>query len=90
MKYRYSTRPMARERRRIKAAVFHRDNGACFWCDRDLSFAESTLDHIITASRGGAFAVGNLVLACLSCNGRRSDMTAVAFLRQQIGRGGAL
>lgn len=53
-----------------------RQNGECFYCRRVLVL---TMDHVIPVSRGGVTSVGNLVLACRSCNSRKNNMTIMEF-----------
>lgn len=51
-----------------------RDGGRCVWCSAVLVRGENlTLDHIRPASQSGSWALQNLLLACLDCNGERKD-----------------
>lgn len=77
-------RPTSYIRRQIKKRVYKREKGQCFWCDVALTFEEATLDHIITAGRGGPFKPKNLVLACLPCNKRRDDLDPHQFALEQF------
>lgn len=43
------------------------------WCAYCGDYAD-TVDHVIPTSRGGANIIANLVLACRTCNGEKSDM----------------
>lgn len=73
-------RMSAFERRQIRLQVFLRDEGKCFWCDKALTFKESTFDHIIPKSRGGGYSYDNGVLSCKRCNLLRGDIGASDYL----------
>ena len=77
-------RPRSHIRRKIKRDVFARDGGKCFWCSTNITLEGSTVDHIVTASRGGSYHPRNLVLACFDCNQLRGDMPADRFLRSVL------
>jgi 5-methylcytosine-specific restriction endonuclease McrA len=57
----------------------------CFYCKRDLKvyrFDDSrklddrmTIDHLWPVSKGGKHELGNTVLACLGCNGKKGSKT---------------
>jgi 5-methylcytosine-specific restriction endonuclease McrA len=49
------------------------DDPTCHYCLRDLSLTDSTLDHIVPVSQGGAHEDWNWLLACEPCNSNRSD-----------------
>lgn len=44
---------------------------SCFWCDSLLKYPERTIDHLIPVAKGGKHVLGNLVIACKSCNSRK-------------------
>lgn len=69
---------------RFKAKLFFRERGKCFYCSRSLNIKCATFDHIIPRSKGGGFYAGNLVIACLPCNGERGDGDAAEFLRRKM------
>lgn len=48
----------------------------CFYCG---SFDNPTLDHVIPVVRGGKHSIGNLVVACKSCNSRKSKKTIMEW-----------
>ena len=52
--------------------VFNRDRWTCQYCG---SKSELTLDHVHPRSRGGDSSWTNLVAACKSCNGKKSNHT---------------
>lgn len=49
--------------------------GVCEYCGDKIPFAEATKDHIYPKSLGGTNDDFNLVLACRSCNARKSNQT---------------
>lgn len=55
---------IAAERREIRAAVFERDRGRCFYCGAEAV----VLDHVIPRARGGMTVEFNLVACCRTCN----------------------
>jgi hypothetical protein len=59
-----------------------RDGDHCVWCRTPITYQSihATLDHIRCRSHGGADALDNLVLACASCNHRRANAPASAWL----------
>ena len=44
----------------------------CHWCKRVFHPRECHADHVMPLSRGGKHALSNLVIACASCNVRKS------------------
>lgn len=52
--------------------VLKRDHHACQYCG---STKKLTLDHVLPRSRGGLHTWDNVVTACETCNGRKSDRT---------------
>lgn len=57
----------------------------CFWCSKNLTDENKTIDHVVPQSYGGGHNPENLVACCLGCNIQRSDVHA----RPRTGRGGA-
>lgn len=65
---------MTTKKSTIKRTMFAgRSRVECHYCQRLLTFDETTLDHVLPKSMGGTFALSNLVLACLDCNQKRGD-----------------
>jgi 5-methylcytosine-specific restriction endonuclease McrA len=75
----FGTSPAAR---RLRVAVFTRDNFTCQDCgyrpdvippnyDGRLTIGDLTLDHIIPAFRGGLWRDHNLATRCRPCNARK-------------------
>jgi 5-methylcytosine-specific restriction endonuclease McrA len=53
-----------------RAMIYKRDDNKCQYCGSTRSL---TIDHIIPKSRGGEDTWENLVVACCSCNTKKSD-----------------
>jgi len=67
----------------IKALLIEVYGPACM--KPGCSGVDLTLDHIIPLSKGGAHAVFNLQLLCMSCNARKGNRSSVDY-RPVIGR----
>lgn len=55
--------------------LFRDQGGCCFYCSTECSFTvgtrspiRATLDHKLARSKGGTWAIRNLVMACYRCN----------------------
>lgn len=57
----------------MRRLIFERDGEVCRYC-ADTS-GPFELDHVIPVSRGGRNKIDNLVVACRTCNRRKSDRT---------------
>ncbi len=55
----------------LKKQVYGLDGGYCAYCEKQLSFEESKLDHIYPDSKGGAETPDNLTIACEPCNRKK-------------------
>jgi 5-methylcytosine-specific restriction endonuclease McrA len=53
--------------------ILIRDRYTCQYCERVLSSAELTLDHVTPRSRGGESNWENLVACCHRCNNRKGN-----------------
>lgn len=79
--------------RELKADVFERDGGQCFYCDKPVKIVgwswpaappkhdDATMDHIIPHCQGGTQRYDNVVLCCRECNEEREASSAEDFLR---------
>lgn len=56
------------------AGVIESDGSRCRYCGTEC-FEDLTIDHVFPRSRGGSDNPSNLVVACRSCNSRKSDKT---------------
>lgn len=69
-------------RSELVLALIERDGDQCFYCDRDFSIRERTIDHYIPQSWGFAngwtyeqvWDLSNLRLACKPCNAKKGDL----------------
>jgi hypothetical protein len=59
--------------RREKFKILHRDNFTCRYCGARPGSENLEVDHLIPRSRNGSDNACNLVAACVTCNGRKSD-----------------
>ena len=64
-----------REVRLSRRNIFERDKHVCQYCHKRFSKSELTIDHVLPRSRGGADTWQNLVLACVKCNHKKSNLT---------------
>lgn len=58
-----------------RAKLFRRDRGLCAYCGQRFNEQALQAEHIVPASRGGAWSWMNLVAACAACNGRKAART---------------
>jgi len=56
-----------------KRKVFERDGNKCGYCDKTLTSANRTIDHVIPTSRGGRNSYDNVVACCGACNSKKGD-----------------
>lgn len=68
---------------KVRAAVYKRDQYACFYCGRTREDgAILTLDHFIARALGGTNEESNLFTACKSCNSRKGKVGPGDIYRQ--------
>lgn len=77
----YGGRLPPSEWRRIRQAVFERDNYTCQYCGK--CGGDLECDHIVPVSRGGTNDISNLVTACKECNRKKAAKTAEEWLRSE-------
>lgn len=58
-----------------RPAIIKRDNARCQYCNKKLTAAQITIDHIVPRSQGGQNTFVNCVVACHSCNNSKGDRT---------------
>ena len=66
---------------RAKAAIVQRDGRACFYCARELSDAEITIEHLVSRQKGGPDHQDNLAIACHPCNLKAGHLPLVQKLK---------
>jgi hypothetical protein len=72
-----SPKPVSRRRREI----FERTQGRCFYCLEPLELAGPWhVEHQLPRALGGGDGRLNLVAACVKCNLRKADRTAIEFI----------
>lgn len=57
-------------------------SSTCHYCAEEIEVGDRTADHKIPLSRGGAHSAGNLVMACFTCNSRKSALTEEEFIER--------
>ncbi|HEX9759357.1 MAG TPA: HNH endonuclease signature motif containing protein [Candidatus Acidoferrales bacterium] len=65
----------------VRARVFHRDAGRCFYCRRKLDVRNWVLDHVAPVGRAGTDSEWNLAACCAPCNWEKGLAAAEDFLR---------
>lgn len=62
-----------------KSYIYRRDNGRCFYCNRNLKYRQATLDHYLPKSQGGNEVIYNLVLCCEKCNRLKGNKIPINY-----------
>ncbi len=70
-----------RKRRRI----LWDETPSCYWCFRQLTYEESTVDHLLEKSNGGTSDESNLVIACSPCNNYRTNNPKGEYWKRILG-----
>lgn len=65
--------------RNKRRRLWEREGRQCFWCDKPLTFEETTNDHLICRSTGGDNHDLNVVCSCNPCNNKRGDTEYMAW-----------
>jgi 5-methylcytosine-specific restriction endonuclease McrA len=68
---------------RVSNAIRERDGNKCVYCGATALSSRFALhfDHLTPKVQGGSDDPSNLVLACISCNSRRQDMSLANWAR---------
>ncbi len=69
------------QRRSRRAALRARDGDQCFYCDKLLTDAEASLEHLLPQSADGPHHLANLVLACAPCNKNARNLSIAEKVR---------
>jgi 5-methylcytosine-specific restriction protein A len=72
-------RAKARELRQSPWWKRRRAEGVCYFCRREFSPKDLTMDHIVPLIRGGRSMKGNTVPACKECNNRKKYLLPVEW-----------
>lgn len=71
---------------RRRREIFERSMGLCHYCHTPLElFGKWHIEHQLPRALGGGDDALNLVAACVPCNLRKSDSTAIEFVTQGPG-----
>lgn len=71
-----------------RGVVLARDNFRCQYCQKLLSYRESTIDHVMPRSRGGKNHWTNCVASCKNCNRSKRNMTPTEAKMPLLGKPG--
>lgn len=53
----------------------------CYWCNSNLVNKKVHVDHFYPISKGGAHTLSNLVIACATCNLKKSNKDPIEFAK---------
>lgn len=56
-----------------KMYIYKRDGGKCYYCGKELSVRQISLDHYLPRSSSGTDDIFNIVLSCKKCNREKTD-----------------
>lgn len=65
-----------------KRRVYDMHDGRCAICGEPVSRKKMTVSHRIPLSRGGNNGIGNLMLACWTCNHMKNNLELEEFLQK--------
>ena len=71
-------RKITRKKKKIKFSrenVYARDNGKCQYCQKRITRADATYDHVVPRSKGGKTTWDNIVISCVKCNQDKGGRT---------------
>ena len=72
-------RSRAREIRKSQWWKRRLSEGRCYYCGKEFSPKELSMDHIVPLIRGGKSTKGNMVPACKACNNQKKHMLPVEW-----------
>lgn len=74
-------REKAKARELRKTSWWHRkiSAGVCYFCAKQFSPKELTMDHLTPLARGGQSTKGNIVAACKECNTKKRSMLPIEW-----------
>lgn len=67
--------------RTVRAAIYAREGGRCFYCLSRLTPVTRCIDHVVPCVRKGRNSYRNLVGCCAECNSQKAARHAGDFLR---------
>ncbi len=68
-------------RQAIKASLIKKNGNHCGYCFEKKKFHELSIDHIIPTSKGGQDKLYNMLVACIDCNQKKSNMDIEEWLK---------
>lgn len=68
----------------IYQALRQRDGDACFFCLRDVSEDEESIEHLISVTHQGPDHMGNYVLAHRACNAQAGHLSAMEKIAMHV------
>lgn len=66
-----------KQKRKTLAEIIRRDGTACFFCAKETTEENRTLEHLLAVIHGGSNNPANLVIACNSCNQSVGNMPII-------------
>jgi len=79
----YGNQPKRRKLRQQRRQLFDA-HPFCVYCNCELQWESSTVDHVVPLSKGGTHDLENLVLACELCNSRKGSKLLVEGLEPGV------
>ncbi len=67
-------RARAREIRNSQWWKRRLSEGLCYYCGKEFSPGELSMDHVVPLIRGGKSTKGNVVPACKACNNKKKNL----------------
>jgi hypothetical protein len=67
--------------RSLREYLLEQWHGTCAYCGR--SEGRMEIDHLVPRSKGGTNSLGNFVLACATCNGKKTNQAVDEFLKDR-------
>ena len=67
-------RARAREIRNSQWWKRRLSEGRCYYCGKEFSPGELSMDHVVPLIRGGKSTKGNVVPACKECNNKKKNL----------------
>lgn len=64
--------------------------GECYYCQKEVSPEELTMDHVVPLSRGGKSTKGNVVPCCKECNNKKKYYTPAEMILYEMEQKGQL
>ena len=69
----------------IRQSVLERDGRICTYCGKpNLRGRALQIDHVVPMARGGVISMDNLVVACGTCNRRKSKALLKDYIAKRL------